>query len=70
MLFYFNEPGDPSDDGVEYLDVDAAIREAAEAALAMTREQRNIEQPFQLEVSTDQGPIASIVVQVQINRSS
>ena len=70
MLFYFNEPGDPRDDGVEYPYVDAAVREAAEAALAMAREQQNIEQPFQLEVSTDEGPVASIVVQVQINRSS
>lgn len=62
-----NEPGGSRGEGVEFPDGDTAMWEAADAALAMTRDQAKIAEPFQLEVSSDQGPVGSLVVQVLIN---
>jgi hypothetical protein len=67
MRFYFSEPGDDPDTGIDFPDADTALREAADAALALARER--IRQDIKLVVLSDQGPVGTVAVHVEIKRA-
>ncbi|WP_416207714.1 DUF6894 family protein [Bradyrhizobium sp. SEMIA] len=70
MRFYFSQPGNPPDEeGVEFVDADAAVKEAALTALLLARDQQDLTDPLTLTVSSDDGTIGTVTVKVSIARS-
>jgi hypothetical protein len=67
MLFFFTELGKNPGDGMEFPDAEAALQAAADAALAIARDKRV--RDFALSVSSDQGPVAEVIVRLEVKRA-
>jgi hypothetical protein len=70
MRFYFAQPGEPLDEGLDLPDAEVALREATDAALAMARERLpGAADSLSLNVISQEGHLATITVKVDVRRS-
>jgi hypothetical protein len=68
--YYVSAPGEVADNGIEFPDIEAALLEAADAAIMMARDQLILPPAdVVLEVRSDDVKVAQVTVKVLIERN-